>query len=181
MVDQSAEKNYNTEQLVEKKNLLSPIEYRFFVKKLPFTNFFVQKANAPGISIGTANVPTPFVNSPDPGDHVVFNELAITFKVDEDLKNWLEIYNWIRGIGVISFREYAALANKPLMSGEGITSDFTLAILTSKRNANYNFNFQDGFPTSVTDLTFDTTNMEVDYLEATVLFRYLKYEVERVR
>ena len=37
----------------------SPIQFRFKMTKLPKVEFFVQTANIPGISLGTATVPTP--------------------------------------------------------------------------------------------------------------------------
>ena len=180
MVDVVADKNFQTEQQIVNKNFLSPIGYRFFVKKLPFTNFFVQRANVPGISLGTLEIPSPFINTPDQGDHLSFNELRITFKVDEDLTNYIEVYNWIRQASVISFDEFRGIANKPKMSGEGLKSDMTLTILTSKRNPNFNLNFVDAWPASLSDLEFDTTNESVDFIEATVLFRYQQYNFEKV-
>lgn len=173
-------KNQNSEQQVVNKNFLSPIGYRFLVKKLPFTNFFVQKVNLPGVSVGTIGVPTPFKEVPIAGDHIRYNELVLTFRVDEDLQNWIELYNWIRGEAVFDYSEYAELSTQVKGSGEGLVSDFSLFIETSKKNPNYNVTFIDGFPTTLTDLSFDIMNESVDYLEATVVFKYNYHTINKV-
>src|SRR5674476_866058 len=106
-------KNFNHEQQVVNKNYLSPVEYRFGVKKLPYTSFFVQNVNLPGISLGKIDQPTPFVPIPVQGDHLTFNPLALTFRVDEDLGNWLEVYTWIRNSGVLKMDEYRQISRQP--------------------------------------------------------------------
>jgi hypothetical protein len=34
-----------------------------------------------------------------PGDKLIFGDLTLRFLVDEDLENYLEIQNWMRGLG----------------------------------------------------------------------------------
>ena len=33
------------------------------------------------------------------GDEVQFEEMSISFIIDENMKNWLSIYDWIIGLG----------------------------------------------------------------------------------
>ena len=72
------------------KNFLSPLGFDFRVKKLPTTNFFVTRVAVPGFSLGVVESPTPFVRMPVPGDKIQFNDLQVTFKIDEDMKNYLD-------------------------------------------------------------------------------------------
>lgn len=160
------------------KNFLSPLGFRFLVKKLPNVNFFAQKANIPGVSLQATEQPNPFVTIPYYGDHMAFNELQVTFRVDEDMKNYLEISTWIRALAFPEdFSEFAALFNKSPASGEGLKSDASLIITTNGKNPNYECVFQDIFPISLSDLVFDTTDEAVNYLEATVEFRYTQYKI----
>ena len=70
--------------------------------------------------------PTPLINIPLPGEHMKFDELEIVFKVDDDLTNWLELFNWIIALGKPdSFNEYAQIAAETQTSGLGITCDIT--------------------------------------------------------
>ena len=45
------------------------------------------------------SVPTPLKTIDIAGDEVTFEELSIKFIVDENMKNWLSIYDWIIGLG----------------------------------------------------------------------------------
>jgi hypothetical protein len=36
---------------------------------------------------------------PTPGDIIEFGDLSLRFLVDENLENYMEIQNWIRGLG----------------------------------------------------------------------------------
>jgi hypothetical protein len=164
------------------RQFLSPASFDFSVKKLPETKFFVQSINIPGISLGeTQGQDTPFLKIPIPGDHIVFNELTVTFRVDEDLNNYLEVYNWLTGIGFPeAFNQYAAVSANVPGSGEGIYSDGTLMILNSAKRPNVEVTFEDMYPTSMTDLNFTTTISDIDYLEASVTFRYKYYKIRKL-
>ena len=80
-------------------NFLSPIGFKFQLNNFPEVNYFCQSATLPGISIGSISVPTPLKTIDLPGDEVAFEELSIRFIVDENMKNWLSIYDWIIGLG----------------------------------------------------------------------------------
>ena len=63
----------------------SPVQFRFKCSKLPKVEFFCQSANIPGIGLGEAEVDTPLKSIPFPGDKVTYQDLAISFLVDENL------------------------------------------------------------------------------------------------
>jgi hypothetical protein len=161
------------------KNFLSPLGFRFFVKKLPNVNFFVQKTNIPGISIANQPYqPTPFTKIPFAGDHVEYNEFNLAFRVDEDLNNYLEIHNWIKALGFPEdFKEYRNLATKETTSGDGLKSDATLIITTNGKTPQFECVFEDAFPTTLSDLSFDSTQNDVNYILANVQFRYTLYKI----
>lgn len=161
------------------KNFLSPLGFRFAIKKLPNVNFFVQKANIPGIQIASQPAAgNPFTKIPYAGDHIEYNEFQLTFRVDEDLQNYMEIHNWIKGLGFPEdFKEYADLANQKPMSGLGVKSDASLIITTNGKSPNYECVFEDAFPVNLSDLNFDTTDETVEYIEATATFFYTLYKI----
>tara|TARA_Y100000996_G_scaffold268090_1_gene211067 strand:+ start:9952 stop:10500 length:549 start_codon:yes stop_codon:yes gene_type:complete len=162
----------------DNKNFLSPVGFKFQIRKLPHVNWFLQSVNIPGINLGEATHPTPFVDTFFPGD-MTFDPLNITFKVDEDLKNWAELQEWIFALGTPNnFDEYRRNVNR--MGNEAIFSDGTLITLNSYMNANYEIIFKDLFPTSLSDLTFDTTSADIDYLTASATFRYVNYELRKI-
>jgi len=155
--------------------MLSPLGFSFSIYKLPEFNFFVQSVTLPGIQLGSTDQPTPFKKIPIYGDQVEFGNLVVTFKVNEDLGNYIELYNWIYGLGFpTDFKEFKDLKNNPGI-GEGLESDGTLMILSSNQQPIMKIELEDMFPVSLSDLTMDSRDTTMEYLEATAEFRFKLY------
>lgn len=158
---------------------LSPLGFTMKVKNIPHVSYFVQAVTIPSISLNVASVDTPFQRLPFPGTKLDFGDLTVSFKIDEDLKNYKEIFEWMKGIGFPDdFDQYANIANKPKYSGEGIQSDISLIVLSSAMNPIHEFVFYDCFPIDLSDLTFDSTSTDVTYLTANVTFANRRFEVK---
>ena len=163
------------------KNMLSQLDYKFLLKRAPAIEFFLQRINLPGINISSVSMPNPFVQIPFSGDHIIFQPLAIEFKVDEDFANYFEIHNWLYGLGFPEeFGQYGELSEKKQILGDGLKSDISLMILNSVKKPNLEIVFHDCFPTSLSDLVLTTTTHDVDYLEAMATFSYTWYDVNRM-
>jgi hypothetical protein len=163
------------------RNFLSPLNFKFQIKKAPHVNFFIQKVNIPAINLPPAVSPNPFVNIPLPGEHLTYGELNITFKVDEDLQNYLEIHNWITALGKPEeFEQYKNIADKKEWSGEGIYSDISVIVLSSTKSANYEIVYVDGYPVSLSGLEFNTIDSDVNYITATASFKYTYYNIIKI-
>ena len=65
-------------------SFLSPLGFKMTVKRTPTLNFFVQSVEMPSVSLGQADIETPFSKIPFPGTKLTFGNLQVTFKVDED-------------------------------------------------------------------------------------------------
>jgi len=159
------------------KNMLSPLGFAFNIKKLPEFNAFVQSCTLPGISIPNIDRPTPFKKVPIYGDHIEYGELELSFKVNEDLGNYIEIFNWLTGIGFPKeFDQFAEIANGDRqIAGNGLYSDGYLMILSSNMQPLRRIDFEDLFPVGLSDLAFDSQNSSVEYLEARVSFKFTNY------
>ena len=184
-----------------KSDYASPIQFRFKCTKLPLVEFFVQSASIPGVSLGTAQQNTPLIDVPLPGDKVTFNSLDISFLVDENLNNFKEIHDWILGLGFPdnhtqfqnlqstgsdrfpgSTRSTAATGTntpQPLNEG-GIYSDAILTVLNSKNIAKTEIRFKNVYPTSLGSLNYDVRATDVDYLNASVSFNYMNYDIVQI-
>ena len=77
----------------------APSQYRFSIIQLPKVQFFTTACNIPGVNMGDAIFPTPFKDIPVLPDKVTFENLVITFLVDEKLQNYQELFRWIMAIG----------------------------------------------------------------------------------
>ena len=76
------------------RNFLSPIGFLFVLDKARKTSFLCQKVNVPTLSLGEYNIQTGLVPIPVEGN-LSFGNLIIDFLVDEDLRNYMEIHNWM--------------------------------------------------------------------------------------
>ena len=170
---------------LENRNFLAPVGFRFNLKRSPGTAFFCNQANIPDLNLGVTEQPTYLRQIPTPGDMLDFGDLNIRFLVDEDLKNFMEIQNWLRGLGfpesIQEFRDLETSGTVPrrdyVQSGQDIYSDGTLQILSSNFNAKFNVNFKDLFPVSLTTLTFDATDTDIEYFTADATFKYTAYNI----
>ena len=158
------------------KNMLSPVGFNFNILRAPDLNFFVQSITLPGIQLGQLERPNPFKSIATPGDHVTYGDLNLTFKINEDLSNYVSMHNWIKGLGFPDeFDQYSAIANETRYSGNSLYSDGNMMILSSAMNPVVRVDIKEMFPTSLTDITMDTRDTGLEYIEATVSFRFLSY------
>jgi hypothetical protein len=125
------------------------------------------------MSLSTTDTATPFVTIPNSGK-ITYAPLTITFRVNEDLTDYLEINNWMESLGAPSnFTQYADINN----SQAGRYSDATLIINNSRKLGNLSVTFYDLFPVDISDIQFTTMDTDVNYIECTVDFRYLRREI----
>ena len=162
-------------------NPLNPNGYRFAIQKLPALTYFSQQVNLPGITLGEPEFANPFASVPIPGDRLTYDALTLEFLVDEDMKNYLAVYNWIVALGFPqSYQQYISFTNQDDIStlNELATnfSDGTLQILDNNNLVSRSVHFIDMFPTSLESLTFQSTNTDVNYLVGRATFRFSYYE-----
>ncbi len=161
-------------------NFLSQLGAKFVLKKIPNVNYFIQQVALPSVDLGEIQVPTPLSNRLKyPGDLVTYGDLVITFRVDEDLNNYKELYNWILSMTrVEDFENSTAWANEQSAgSDDRVFRDATLTILNSAMNPNQEITFRDGYCSSLSDLPFTTQAADVDYIECTATFKYRSFKI----
>lgn len=166
------------------KNFLSPLGFKFVIKKTPNINWFVQAVNLPTITLPDHVIGSPFLNIPVPGDRMQFSNLEVTFRVDEDMENYLEIYNWMVAAGFPeNFDQYKGpdpnnLQNR--FTQKELVSDATLMIHDSKMNPKTEVTFKDIFPIGLAELKFDSTMPDVNYIQSTVTFAYSRFTIRSI-
>ena len=194
--------NVNTREPT-KLDYASPVQFRFKCSKLPTVEFFCQTANIPGISIGTASMPTGLKDIPIPGDKLTYGSLNVDFMIDENLENYREIHGWLTGLGFPkSHAQFETFINAgsdrfPTSNATANSreagkvddvgfdvgaqySDATLSILSSKNNPILEVRFRDLYPTSLSGLSYDQQAGDTSYLTGTVAFSYLIYEFANI-
>jgi len=179
---------------------LRPNGFRFLIQSLPKVTYFCQAANIPSMTLGFAVQPTPLVNIPKPGEKIDFGDLIIRFMIQEDMANYIELYNWMVGLGFPEnhnqFRDrfnQQAFRNPQInntdVGPEGSPtvprktdlteySDATLMVMGSDNNVVARLNFLDCFPVSLSGLDFDVSTGQTQYFSAQAVFKYRMFTVE---
>ena len=175
----------------------SPTQFRMIINQLPKVEFFITAANVPGINLGEAIFPTPLKQIPMQGDEITFENLSISFLVDENLENYKELHDWLIGIGFPQSRQQfkdfrSTTSNRPgATKGNSLDigdvqpstavspmfSDATLTILSNKNNPVVEVRFEELSPVSLGALNFDQEATDVQYLKTTCDFNYKYYKI----
>lgn len=158
-------------------NFMSPVEFAVVVKRLPNVQFFTQTINIPSVSMESISQPNPFKVIPVPGDRLSYGDLSLSFIIDEAMNNYIEVYNWIKGLTFPNnFNQ-----NDDLKSSEyGLLTDISIVIMNSHKNPNISISFEDCFPVSLSDITLDTTASDVVYPQATVTFTFKDFTITQL-
>ena len=178
-----------------KLDYASPTQFKFGIHQLPKVEFFTLSANVPGISADTVINPTPFKDIPIVGEKLTYDNLSITFQVDEYLENYISLHNWMKGIGFPTdrqeFRTFRDVTSNTPAGGKtppvdlvgkavpdrALYSDAYLMVLSNKNNPIVEINFQNIFPISLGALDFTQTVTDVEYMTVTAEFAYQIYEI----
>ena len=169
---------------IKNRNFLSPTGFKFTLNRAPKVAFFSNSANIPSMDLGVAVQSTYLKDIDVPGDKIIFEDFSLRFLVDEDLSNYMQIQNWIRGLGFPdSLKEIFDLQDEnermdTTKSGlMDIYSDGTLTVLGSNQRPNFIVKFRDLFPVTLSTLNFDASQTDVEYFTADVQFKYTIYEI----
>lgn len=154
----------------ERINALLPTYYRFSIARLPNTVYFCQTASLPTVTMSEVLMPTPFMAIKNPSK-LDFDELSITFVVDEEMKNWLEIFNWMRSCTNVEDYEEFKPTNTHL-------STANLIILNSAKNPKINVTFEGLYPRTLGSIDFSSTVIDPEPFQCTATFAYRNYNIE---
>ena len=173
---------------IANRNYMSPVGFKLILTKTPKVDFLCQSANIPQISMGTAVQPSYLKDIAVPGDKVLYDDLTVSFLVDEKMENYLSIYKWMTGLGypenVGQFRQLRKddIRTNASASDDGDPryfefSDATLQILNSNYRPSVLVNFKDAFPVSLSTLEFDVSQRDYNFFTASVTFKYTIFDI----
>jgi hypothetical protein len=131
-----------------------------------------------------------------PGNDLTFEDLTVTFIVDEDLTNYRSVHDWMTGLAQVdSDDKYRALITDggdrmPLSqqanlqdagrvttaTNDGaIFSDAKLIILSARNIPIVELSFEDTYPKALSALEYNQNATDIEYLQATVTLGYKKH------
>jgi len=151
-------------------NYLSTNYFRLAISRAPTVSYFAQAVSLPSINIAELRQPTILsTNIPVPGNAYTFQPLRVQFIVDETMRSWQEIYNWIKVLG--NYKD-----STDTLSHHDKYSDITLLITNSSYNAKFEVVFKYAYPSALSELPFSITAVDNVPVLATVDFTYTYYE-----
>lgn len=157
------------------KSFLSNNKFDFVLKRIPNLTFFVQSVNLPGIVLQSTSINTPAVSLSIPGNQITFSPISVSFIVDEEMRSWYEIYNWIYQLGnPRDNNKIGTLTGEP-GSDTHIYSDATLFIKSNSNNPQWKVDFHEMYPTDLGEIQFSTVDGQ-EFITSSVTFNYTYYE-----
>ena len=164
---------------------LRPNAFKFQVHNIPNVSYFCQAANIPEMNLPPAIQTTPLVDIPYAGDKLDFGVLMIRFLIQEDMKNYKELYDWMIGLGFpVDHKQFIAFGKSQeyrfpdIRRADFTSSDASLFLLDSNNNPITQIVFRDAFPVSLQGLDFEISSGQTDYMVGVAMFRYKDYIIE---
>ena len=143
-------------------NYLTNVQFKFELVGYSEINFFVQGVNLPGLSTQAAQMPFPRQPGIQKNLGVIeFEMLSVQFLVDEYLKNYISIWNW-------------------MMDKDASNTSAVLTLLSSHMNPFMEIHFNRLFPTGLSELLFDSTATEPEYKVANLTMSYQNYTIQNL-
>ena len=174
-------------------------QFKVFFPIFPITEWFVVRANIPSVQLGVADQYTPFVQVQVAGDHLTYGDFSITFIVDENLKNYMEMYNWVKNIGFpFSHAQFNTLERPDYQDKSGGTNydaesdtyskandrdlytDIVLQIMTAKNNLIATCEIYEAFPITIGAIEYSQQETDMTYATCEVGFAYSWFDMKPV-
>ena len=165
---------------IQNRNFLSGVAFKFNLAKFPKVDFFSNSARIPELNLELTTQPSYLRNIDVPGERLTYGDFTLRFLVDENMENYISVYNWLTGLGFPeTTKEFADLIKDKdgQRDAKEAFCDGTLRILNSNFREVAKVKFNDLFPTSLTSLDFDATNTDVQYFTAEATFKYTLYKI----
>jgi hypothetical protein len=174
--------------MITKYNSLRPNGFLMTVKTFQDVSFTCQSVSLPSLTLGNAIQSTPFIDLPRSGDKLQKGLLSASFIVNEDMSNYLEIYNWLIRAGFPnSYEEFIDITTerKQIFSvrddEDSLYSDIVINILNSDNEPNLEFVYTNCLPVSLSQVNLDVRPAtDIEYITCQVDFSFHFYKVNRL-
>ncbi len=154
-----------------KVNFAKGTNYRLNIHVLPETQFWLTTCNLPTLSSTEVMIPDPvYGNRYVPANTQQVAPMMVTFLVDEDYSNYMEII-------ALMHKAAGPDLSKRFKSGEATGSDGSLHILSNNKNVSeVVFTFHNLFPTILGELQMSNESTEPLLTDLTLQYDYMTYQ-----
>lgn len=155
-------------------NYLQPTKFLLVFDRTPATQYFCQSVNIPGVSVDSAIRSTPTLETSYPSNKINYDDLNITFTIDESLESWKQMYDWFRSM---AYHDVKVKNNLLQQFGGKVVCDGILTVMSALNNPLLRVQFANMYPTSLSDIQFDTKTSADEILTASVSFKYTHFDI----
>ena len=155
-------------------NLALNTNFRFILKKIPYTTYFCTSITSPSssadpilydyITAAPLKIPGSRTNT----------DVSIRFIVSEDFKNYMEMVHWFRSS--TAYKDFSEIQPEDLVG----PSDAQMLLLDNKKNPIYMINYRNMIPTNLSGFSLSSSETEPSVVTATVQFVYDTYTVNKL-
>ena len=132
---------------------INPTRFQLAFPKLPHLEMFCNVVILPNVNLGMATQSNRILDLKQPGEKLYFNTLECTFLIDNKMKNYFEIFSWMKRISTSGLNK-DSYADCHLLTDVGT------------------FVFENSFPISLGNAVFDATATDINYPSCQVSFAY---------
>ena len=160
-------------------NYLQPTGFKLVIdrKNYPNLEFFCQDFTHAGVIMNTADLGYKKISAiPFIGDKLTYNEMLANIILDEDMKSYIEMHNWMRRN--LDTDNVTALDRIRNATAVPTVSDITLSILNSSNNTVAQIVYRDSIPTALTDIQFQATSGAESFLTFGASFRFTYFDIK---
>jgi len=160
-------------------NYLQPTGFKLVIdrKNYPNLEFFCQDFTHAGVIMNTADLGYKKISAiPFIGDKLTYNEMLANIILDEDMKSYIEMHNWMRRN--LDTDNVTALDRIRNATAVPTVSDITLSILNSSNNTVAQIIYRDSIPTALTDIQFQATSGAESFLTFGASFRFTYFDIK---
>lgn len=160
-------------------SFLQHSSYQLVLPRFIDTQYYSNSFTLPTVQFPQANVPTPLVDIPMPGDKPFYQPYSFSFIVTSDLQNYNTVYEWICSIGFVDnhdrFKNYT---NRDTRGKEYLgQQDSKVIVYTPKGNPSATITFYDSFPVALSGFQMSSTDTQTEYVMATVSMAYSYFTI----
>lgn len=131
----------------------------------PELNYFIQTTEVPGITMAGVDLPYKNIYGNVPSNRIDYDQLNVTFLVDEDWTNWHSLVRWMARIKT----------GKDTILTE--MCDMTLHLKNSNKTLGKRLLFCGGYPVSLGTLNLESSTTDATNLVCSASFKYQHYDM----
>ena len=145
------------------RNLLAKDNFRAVFSNFPKMEYFIQSFEFPGVNVPPLKQPSYLKGVDVHGSLIEYDDLSVTFAINENFSNYREIYDWLVKTGTPQNLKQFEKPDK--------LENCTLMITSNNKNTTLKVRFDKIFPIALSSVTFDTIS-EHEIISATATFKF---------